>query len=283
MERQGMGGSGSFEDKASTLDAELKAVLSAGADMVAVLGHVTGGASKDAVAGDSGEFAALDEIRLGLIERQRSVHDRLALVVSGIAATIEKERLNFDRREVPLRSDALIGFWSKKAMRRRIERRALMAGDIERLKTSLGRADRLAGRIATQRRNVMAQRAMAEALLDAIPRTRGGPDQMEGAGAGGVVQVATLAASVVDTLNLGVRDLTLLLHKLTFDVERLLDHYAVLLSFRRDRDAHQLMADTYPYFGDAVARLAKDVLPGARLADSRRGIDLAFAERFSPG
>jgi hypothetical protein len=277
-----MDAGGSFEEMTNGFDTQLKALLAAGDVIVTAIARMAAGVAEG---GDPIDPKVVDEARHMLMEQQRRVHDRLAHVVEAISTVIHEERAAFDAREAPLRSDMLIGFLSKGAMRQRIERRALRAGGLERLRTSLGRADRLAGRIDAQRRGVMAQRSAAERLLADLPRSRdlAGNNGNNGNGViGGAPDVVSLFAAVVDALNLAVRDLTLLLQKLIFDVERLLDHYSVLLSFRRDREAHVLSEQAYPYFGAAVGRLANDILPGQRLQDSRRKIELAFAERFIP-
>jgi hypothetical protein len=273
-----MGGSGSFEEMAGRFDADLKALAAAGGEIVTVLGRMAAGLQ----ASDAADLALVDEGRKLLLAQQLAVHNRLAQAVVGISAAIEEERAVFERREVPLRSDILLGFLSKRAMRRRMERRALRSGCVERLRTALGRADRLAGRIDAQRQSVMAQRMTAETLLGGIPGRRDAARENVAAAGDLQLHAVTLIATVVDALNLAVRDLTLLLQKLIFDVEGLLDQYSVRLSFRRDRQAHVLTAEAYPYFCKSVGRLASDILPGARLADGRRKIDFAFAERFAP-
>lgn len=273
-----MGISGSFEEVANRFDTEMKALVAAGGDIVTVLARMRANPS----AGDPADLPLLDQARKALLSRQRAVHDGLAQAVAAISAAVEEERALFERREVPLRSDVLLGLLSKRAMRQRMERRSLRSGGVERLRTSLGRADRLAGRIDSQRRSVMTQRMAAEKLLDGVPGRRDAAEQTVAATRDVPLHAVTLIATVVDALNLAVRDLTLLLQKLIFDVERLLDHYSVRVSFRRDREAHVLAPEAYPYFSEAVGRLAKDILPGARLAGSRRKIDFAFAERFAP-
>lgn len=270
--------SGAFERAKQKLDAELKTLLAAGDELVSTIGQI-------AVLPDAPDTAdrlsAIDDARKALLDKQKAVHDRLAKAVARISSFIDEEKLSFDRREMPLRSDMLIGFLSKNTMRKRIKARAFRFGKVERLRISLGRADRLAGLMDAHRHGVMAQRKMGEALLADIPRWR---EEQRGSGdnAGGpAYHMASPVAAIVDALNIAVRDLTLLLQKLAFDVERLLDHYLVLLSFRKDREAHLLVPAAYPYFHMAVGRLVDETLPGARLAGIRQRVNVAFADRFA--
>ncbi|TNM62941.1 hypothetical protein [Aliirhizobium smilacinae] len=275
-----------FEDTIVEIDAGLKAVVAAGADLLAAIPK----AASMIQPLDGEAFAELGALRLALLVQQKSAYGALASHVARIGAVVDDERAVFDSRENPQVSDVLLGFFSKKSMRRRIERRAARAGGIERLRTVLGRADRLVGRIEVHRQAVTRQRVLAEEVL-ALLTARKAPQEVKAfqAEGGGETKAARepafasmigLIDTVARTFNGGVRDLNLLMQKLGLDIENLLDLYSVLLSFDREREAHFLSPDAYPHLAQSVWRLANDLLPGARLNRSRQMIDLAFERRF---
>jgi hypothetical protein len=280
-------GSTRFEDTVVEIRAGLKAVTECGTDLLAAIpdpAHMLPSPEGDA-------FAELGTRRLALLVRQKSVYPELAAHVAGIGAAIDEQRAIFNSRENPLASDFLIGLFSKRTMRRRIEKRAARVGGVERLRTILGRADRLAGLIEMHRQIVIGQRIAAEDALamfaafkvaDAagMPADHGEGDE----GASGHGQALESMVGLVDPVsrafNSGVRDLNLLLQKLGLDIENLLDLYSVLLSFDREREVHGLVPDAYPHLTQSVWRLGNGLLPGARLERSRQRTDTAFAKRF---
>ena len=276
-----------FEDTVIEIDVGLKRCISAGAELLAAIpGSAAASQSLDEEA-----LAVFDARRAMLRDLQRSAYGRLASHIARIGTAVDDERDIFDRREIPLSSDVLLGFLSRKLMRRRIERRAARTGGVERLRTLLGRADRLAGLIEAHRELVVGQRATIEDALSAsagrgMPGTNSSLQETEEnaektASSGQDSEWMTgLVDPVARALNGAVRDLNLLLQKLGLDIEALLDLYSVLLSFDRERELHRLSPDAYPHFAKPVRRLADDLLPGARLDRSRRTTDLAFAKRF---
>lgn len=280
-----------FEDTVSEIDAGLKAVLESGEALLAAIPKPA-----TIVQPFDGEASAeLGALRLEFLIEQKSSYGKLASHVMRIGDAVDDERAVFVQRENPQPSDIAIGFFSKRLMRRRIEQRAGRSGGIERLRTMLGRADRLAGLIEAHRRTVTGQRTTAENALAGLARLRaidasdaasGGEDHSAMDGVGNmhgkldfermVGQVDTVARA----LNAGVRDLNLLLQKLNLDIENLLDLYSVLLSFDREREAHSLSPDAYPHLARPVWRLGHELLPGGRLERSRQRTDVAFAKRF---
>jgi hypothetical protein len=276
-----------FEDTVAEIRAGLNAIIEAGTDLLAVIpGPVS---TPRPLQGNA--FDELAARRLALLMRQKSVYPELAAHVAGIGAAIEEQRAVFNDRENPLASDLFLGLFSRKAMRRRIERRAARAGGVERLRTILGRADRLVGLIETHRQAVIGQRISAEDALAMLAQSEEGKvtrvladHDGGGDGASGHNQAFESMMGLVDPVsrafNSGVRDLNLLLQKLGFDIENLLDLYSVLLSFDGEREAHNLSPDAYPHLSRPVWRLGNDLLPGARLERSRQRTDIAFAKRF---
>lgn len=276
-----------FEDTAVEVRAGLKAVSEAGSDLLVA---ITKPMSMSQPLKDV-DFAELGKRRLELLVKQKSVYTDLASHVAGIGASVDEQRAIFNKRENPLTSDLFLGFFSRKAMRKRIEKRAARANGIERLRTTLGRADRLAGLIETHRQAVIGQRIAAEdalAMLAAFkPTDVAGISADHGKGdegASGHGQAFESVVGLVDPVsrafNSGVRDLNLLLQKLGLDIENLLDLYSILLSFDREREAHGLLPDAYPHLTQSVWRLGNGLLPGARLERSRKRTDVAFAKRF---
>lgn len=280
-----------FEDTVVEIDAGLKAVLEAGEGLLAAIPKP----ASIVAYFDSEAFAELGALRLAFLIEQKSSYGKLASQVMRIGDAVDDERAVFVQRENPQASDIAVGFFSKRLMRRRIEQRAVRNGGIERLRTMLGRADRLAGLIEAHRRSVTSQRTTAENALaglaglrsiDAPGAAPGGEDGSASDGVGKmsgkldfermVGQVDTVARA----LNAGVRDLNLLLQKLSLDIENLLDLYSVLLSFDREREAHRLSPDAYPHITRPVWRFGHELLPGGRLERSRQRTDVAFAKRF---
>lgn len=277
-----------FQGTAVEIDASLKAVLEAGAQLLAAI-PAASGVTEPA---DGEAFAELGARRLALLVQQKSAYGELASHVARIGTAVDDERTIFGSREKPLSSDVFLGFFSKKAMRRRIERRAARTGAPERLRTVLGRADRLAGLIEIHRQAVTGQRTSAEDAMTALA-ARQRPEGAQAFGAEDDVaetdrranvlafeSVIGLIDPVARAFNGGVRDLNLLLQKLSLDIENLLDLYSVLLSFDREREAHWLSPEAYPHLAQPVWRLGNGLLPGARLNRSRQRTDLAFAKRF---
>ncbi len=274
-----------FEDTVAEIDAGFKAVLEAGTDLLAAIPVAT--RMDQPVDGEA--FNELGARRLKLLMLQKSVYGELASNVARIGAAVDYERAIFDSRERPVTSDLVLGFFSRTSMRRRIERRAARTGGTERLRTVLGRADRLAGVIETHRQTVMGQRVSAEDVLAVLAGHRPGAakeNRAEGdggekaTGAPAFESVIGLIDPVARAFNGGVRDLNLLLQKLCLDTENLLDLYSVLLSFDREREVHSLSPDAYPHLARPVWRFGSGLLPGARLDRSRYRTDLAFAKRF---
>lgn len=280
-----------FEDMVIEIDAGLKAVLEAGEALLAAIPAPAAiGPSLDGEA-----FEKLGALRLAFLIEQKSSYGKLASHVMKIGDAVDNEQSVFVRRENPQPSDIAVGFFSKRLMRCRIEQRAGRSGGIERLRIMLGRADRLAGLIEAHRRTVIGQRTMAEnalaglaglRVIDASVAAPGGEDGSARGGAGHMSGKLDFERMVgqVDTaaraLNAGVRDLNLLLQKLSLDIESLLDLYSVLLSFDREREAHRLSPDAYPHLTRPVWRLEHELLPGGRLERSRQRTDIAFAKRF---
>lgn len=266
--------------------AGLNLVIEAGDDLLAAIPK----AASVVQSFDEEAFAQLGTRRLELLTQQKLRYRELALHVASIGESVEDEREIFDRREKLLVSDSLVGLFSKKSMRRRIEGRATRAGGIERLRTCLGRADRLAGLIEGHRQAVIGQRKSAEDALSVLAGLkRVGATKAfdaESAGIGKVVREPALESAiglidpVARAFNGGVRDMNLLLQKLSFDIEKLLDLYSVLLSFDREREAHRLSPAAYPHLAQSVWRLGNGLLPGARLEHSRQRTNFAFAKRF---
>lgn len=278
--------SNAFADTVVEIDVGLKIVLEAGADLLAALPK----AASVVQHFDDEAFAALSARRLVLQAQQKSYYRELASQVAKIGALVEDEREKFDRREHPLLSDVFLGIFSKKSMRRRIERRAARTGGIERLRIGLGRADRLSGVIEGHRQAVMDQRTSAEDALSVMAGFKNSGEAVAlnagATGTGKAVQepalesVIGLIDPVARAFNGGVRDMNLLLQKLSFDIESLLDLYSVLLSFDREREVHCLSLEAYPHLAQPVWRLGNGLLPGARLERIRQRTDSAFAKRF---
>jgi hypothetical protein len=280
----------SFEKALAQSDADLKALCAAGSELVGVIRRAADALTMP----DPGDLERLDERRSALLSQHHSSNGRLAGAVAQIAATVDQERLAFDGREIPLKTDVMLGYLSKRAMRRRIEARAARSGSAERLRIALGRADRLWGVIDGQKQRVIVERSEAEEALaalgarkaEAIRTVGGGPDEADASPAQSalaVEQAIGVFVAIVDMLNDAVHDYTVCLHKLTFDTERLLDLYGVLSSTVRDRRPFDLSPEAYPHLEQAVARLVSGHLPGIRLDDSRHRADRAYAERFLKG
>ncbi|GEM_PF-1400602 len=275
-----------FEDIVVEIDAGLKAVLEAGEGLLATIPSPA-----DIVRLFDGEaFAELGERRLAFLIQQKSCYGKLASHVTRIGDAVDDERAIFVQRENPQRGDVVLGLFSKRLMRMRIEQRAGTSGGIERLRTALGRADRLAGLMEVHRRAVIGQRTTAEDALTALAELRAikASGALTGGGNGignmpgeyDLERMIGLVDPVARAFNGSVRDLNLLLQKLSLDIENLLDLYSVLLSFDREREAHCLSPDAYPHLARSVWRLGHELLPGARLDRSRQRTDLAFAKRF---
>jgi hypothetical protein len=280
----------SFEKALAQSDADLKALCAAGSELVGVIRRAADALTMPA----PGDLERLDERRSALLSQQHSSNGRLAGAVAQIAAKVDQERLAFDGREIPLKTDVMLGYLSKRAMRRRIEARAARSGSAERLRIALGRADRLWGVIDSQRQRVILQRSEAEEALAALgahkaEAIRAVDDGRAEAYASpaqsalAVEQAVGVFVAIVDMLNDAVHDYTVCLHKLTFDTERLLDLYGVLASTVRDRRPFDLSPEAYPHLEQAVVRLVSGHLPGIRLDDSRHRADRAYAERFLKG
>jgi len=276
-----------FEDTVAEIRAGLKAVVEAGTHLLAVIpGPMS---TPRLLQGDA--FDELGARRLALLMLQKSVYPELAAHVAEIGAAVDEQRAIFNDRETPLASDLFLCLFSRKAMRRRIERRAARAGGVERLRTILGRADRLVGLIETHRQTVIGQRIAAEDALTTLAAFKvsdvAGVSARLGEGNEGASEYGPAFESMIGLVdpvsrafNSGVRDLNLLLQKLGFDIENLLDLYSVMLSFDREREAHSLSPDAYPHLSRPVWRLGNGLLPGARLDRSRQRTDIAFAKRF---
>lgn len=263
-----------FEDIVVEIDAGLKAVFEDGEGLLAAIPKPA-----DILRFfDDEAFAELGARRLAFLIQQKSSYGTLASHVMRIGDAVDDERAVFVQRENPQPGDVAIGFFSKRLMRRRIERRAGRVGGIERLRTALGRADRLAGLIEVHRQAVIGQRAMAENALTALADAGSGIGNLPGEH--DLKRMAGQIDPVARAFNGSVRDLNLLLQKLGLDIENLLDLYAVLLSFDGEREAHRLSPDAYPHLARSVWRLEHELLPGARLERSRQRTDLAFARRF---
>ena len=276
-----------FEETVAEIEAGLKTVLEAGEDLLAAIPK----AASIIQPLDREAFSELGARRLTFLVEQKSAYGKLASHVVRIGAAVDNERATFDSRERPLASDALLGLFSKSSMRRRIERRAARSNGIGRLRTVLGRADRLVGLIELHRVVVMEQRTLAEDALAVLVgckpvRAADAPkaaddDTDTAAREPAFESIIGLIDPVARALNGAVRDLNLLLQKLNLDIENLLDLYSVLLSFDREREAHFLSPEAYPHLTRPVWRLRNGLLPGGRLERSRQRTDLAFARRFN--
>jgi hypothetical protein len=280
----------SFEKALAQSDADLKAFCAAGSEFIDVISR----AADALTLPDPDDLERLDERRSALLSQQQAANGRLAGAVGQIAATVDQERRAFEGREIPLRTDVLLGYLSKRAMRRRIEWRAARSGGAERLRIALGRADRLWGVIDSQRQRIIVQRSEAEEALASVGagkaeviRTAGNgrayADVSPAQSALAVEQAIGVFVAIVEMLNGAVHDYTVCLHKLTFDTERLLDLYGALASAARDRRPFDLSPEAYPHLEQAVIRLVSGHLPGIRLDDSRHRADRAYAERFLKG
>lgn len=275
-----------FEDTIIDIDTRLTAVIDAGRNLLATIPRAAGTIQMP----DEEALGALGARRLELLLQQKSAYGEIASHVATIGVAVEEERAIFDRREKLQTSDLFLGFFSKKRMRRRIEQRAARAGGVDRLRIVLGRADRLAGRVEAHRQAVMNQRRLAEDALDLMAGRKakdatnaleaGDGDSAKAGGRPAFESIIGLIDPVARAFNGGVRDLNLLLQKLSLDIEKLLDLYSVLLSFERGREAHFLSPDAYPHLTQPVWRLGNGLLPGAWLDRSRQRTDSAFVKRF---
>lgn len=269
----------SFEDTIAQSLAELKLLDEGRNELVNAVIDAAGGADMPDEAG----VMSLRKRRDMLSGEQKKNHAQLAEMVGQIAAIIEAERSAFDQKEVPLPVDTLIGYFSKSRMRRRIDERFSRSGSAERLRLALGRADRLAGLLDGERRAALAQRSAVEAAF-AIWRNDTGKTEpiTQRASPRLPAEIMAIFSAIADIPGDAVRDHTILLQKLTFDSEHLLDLYGVLSQILPEMKSQRLSPEAYPYFTEPVRRLRDGVSPGARLSRIRHAADLAFAERFSP-
>jgi hypothetical protein len=280
---QGIDGFGSFEAEVARICAELKAICEMAEELV---GRV---AQMDSlrVPPDVVAIAAIDEACHAMIARQDVAHRMLATQVADIATSVDQARAVLDAGDVPRRSDLWLGRISKALMRRRMAARSGRSGQGERLSQVLGRCDRLAGVIDTYRSDAKRQRDRAEDAFSRLHQRDGENDtkadlqrskDVEDAQA--LEQAAISLSAVVDALNGAIGDHTVLLNKLTFDVEHALEVYNVLADMGLVRDALP-GADAYPHFSPSIKRLAEGILPGGRLAQARQSADRAFVKRFA--
>jgi hypothetical protein len=278
----GINGSGSFEEATAQVCAELKAICDMAEELVGQVMRITG----TGVPPDAAGLAAVDEACHAMIGRQETAHALLARQVADIAASLDQARAALEARDVPRRSDLWIGRLSKPLMRRRMVARSGRSGQGERLLQVLGRCDRLAGIVGTHRSDARGQRDRAEDALASLIRR----DEEEGAdgelprhadidGTHAMDRAAISFSAFVDARNLAIGDHTVLLNKLTFDVENALEIYNIFADMGLAKDDLP-RAEAYPHVSPSIERLAEGILPGGRLVQARHAADRAFAERF---
>lgn len=284
---QGIEGSGSFEEAMAQTCAELKAIGEMADGLVERVALV----ASSKIPPDSAAIADFDRTCDAMIARQEVAHALLAGQLGEIAAAVDGARAALESQDEPRRRDRWIGHISKRLMRRRMAGRSGRSTKGQGLLVALGRCDRLTGIIETHRDMVRGQRDAAEAALSKLySRTR-----EQGAGSGeeepprhsdieraqAMDRAAMSFSAFVDALNAAIADHTVLLHKLTFDLEHALEVYNILTDMGIVREALP-GPEAYPHFSASVARLADGILPGGRLAPARHAADRAFEERFSP-
>jgi hypothetical protein len=278
-----MGAQHSFEDFVLRTEDDLAQLRAIGDELTAAIARAA-----DAMTVPSAEaMGRLQERCDTLAARQAAVHADLAAAVEKIAAAIEAESALFDSWAAPSRIDRLIGRISTRAMRRRIERRQLRAGGEGRLQTALGRADRLAGLIEVQRGRVAAQRAVAEEALARLfantTAEEGRAADMPSPDAATIDHAVMPFNGIVDRLSRSAQDYTILIHKLMFDIESLLDLHHLLIDMHGGHPERPLAPEAYPYFAQSVRRHVEGLLPGARVKALRQIADLAFRRQFADG
>jgi hypothetical protein len=280
--------SGPFEEAMAQACAELRAIEKMAGGLVDRMEQIAG----PKVPPDSLGLEAFDDACDVIIARQQLAHGMLAGQVAEVAATIDGAGTALEETEVPRRGDVWLGYVSKALMRRRMAGRPGKALHGQRLLLALGRCDRLAGIIDMHRDAVKGQRDRAEAALSRL-HLRG--DARDATGSDDAVMPSLRPAGVettqlmdtvvmsfsdlVDALNTAIADRTVLLHKLTFDLEHALEIYNILTDMGLVREALP-GPEAYPYFSRSIERLTQGVLPGGRLAPARQAAERAFADRF---
>lgn len=278
----------SFEDFVAAVTGDLADIQEHRGSLVLRAGEMA--AAPEAVNED--DAAALRKQATELSSRERGVNAGLAVAVADIATAIEAERLIFEHREVPQGADVFIGYFSKNLMRRRIELRSTRSGSAERLRLALGRADRLAGLIEAQRSIAEAQLISAEEAYalwrSHVSGARGRRTETDASASlsslpieiRGFDHTTGTLAQIADLPGAALGDYAIMLQKLSFDVEHLLDLHCVLTQIAPNAFAVPLAPDVYPHYASSVRRLQDGILPGARLDGVRQAADVAFHGRF---
>jgi hypothetical protein len=275
----------SFETAMEDIGARLEALRAALAAPEAMLaqatrdlrlpGDVEVAAEQARQQSDTGEGAIVEEL--------------LAAQIAAFADDLDEEKRAFEERDVPSRPERLLGYFSRSATRRLLERRWSRRGSLGRLDDLLRRADRLSGLLSEERRLLLARRKSLESALAQFVDHR--PEVMERMGdhqsADARLQAVTavedfihLSNGLVQMLNRRISICNALLHKLTVDIEDLLILYRVVIELDGERQGLDLTAQGLTHLDPSLDRFRRGMLIGRDLERLRQATDARFFSWF---
>jgi len=240
---------------------------------------------------DEDRLAAEETQMAAEIPERRAAEAALARLVSGLAEDIALRKTEFDNREQPTRGEALIGYLSKAAMRRRVEARAASPAALRHLEKLLDRGDALAGLLAGERDVLVEERKEGESDLGTfidrraeITQSLRGEDGETMSGVEAAAKMARVASTFdrfIGELNLRINACNVLRHKLMADIEDLLILYQVVFDASRRNDSVSFEPERFPHLTPEIERFARHMLTIRGLNARRQRADQAFMEFFS--
>jgi hypothetical protein len=223
-------------------------------------------------------------------EEPLSVEARIAAEIVAFSVAVDLEKTAFELRELPRRAERLLGYVSKAAMRKLVERRWARRASLTRLGELLRRGDMLCGLLTDERDFLLAKRKSFEGGLvqfidhrqEIVERTLAADANADGPQAASAVEDFIRATEgLVQTLNRRLADCNALLHKLALDTENLLILCRVVIEVDQARGKLDIGADEFPHLGSALERFRSGMLIGPDLERLRQDIDGRFFGRFA--
>jgi hypothetical protein len=274
-----------FETAIEEITARLEALRAALDGPEAMLAQ----AARDLRLPDKAKLAAEDARRQADAAERAAVEELLAAQIAAFADRLEDEKRAFEDREMPSRLERFLGYFSRSATRKLVERRWARRGSLDRLQDLLRRADRLSGLLTEERQSLLGKRKSCEGELMQFVDHR--PEVMEGMGehqgAEEQLQAVTLVEDfirlsneLVQMLNGRVAVCNALLHKLAVDVEDLLILYRVVIEVEGERQGLDVDAQGFTHLGAALDRFRSGMLIGRDLERLRQATDIHFSRWF---
>lgn len=221
----------------------------------------------------------------------RRAETALAAEVSHLAAKVQIHKSAFDRRDQPNRLERLLGWASKRLMRRSTERRWAKLASFDRLGEMLQQADALCRVTAGQRQALQEARRGLEQDLEQFGSQRAAFLKHMGAEPGAaaraeamarVEEAARLYEKLARVLNRSIGSCHALLHKLTVETEEMLILYRVIADVLAQQAAAEAALAPLAHLGEAPERFRKGRLIGRDLDRLRAAADDGFFRAF-PG